>query len=255
MTPVGYSPPRLKRATRGATQVGAMLIMVSAALGVVQFFHPARAPLAPFANVSRLAAGASMNSFGTSREVRVTFALPAAEVEFPLEVSGNPSALTYEWVASRDSTAFESVRPVIGASFVAPSKPGFYRLAIVKGTERHIIPEPMLAVMVPFKQRIGGMLNGYRIGTYVADRLSQHDHPDGFLEVGVSDVDLRITTHLRLGDVARPHALLERLAERGVAQVRGAQSTIARQARAGVCEDRCTRTTLAAWRSDAERGI
>jgi hypothetical protein len=177
-----------------------MLVMVSAALGVVQFFHPARAPLAPFANVSRLAAGASMNAFGTSREVRVTFALPGGEVEFPLEVSGDPSALTYEWVASRDSTAFESVRPVNGASFVAPSKPGFYRLVIVRGTERHIIPEPTLAVMVPFKQRVGGMLNGYRIGTYVADRLAQHDHPDGFLEVGVADVDLRITTHLRLGD-------------------------------------------------------
>ena len=54
--------------------------------------------------------------------------------------------------------------------------------------------------MVPFKQRVGGMLNGYRIGTYVADRLAHHDHPDGFLEVGCADVDLRVSTHLRLGD-------------------------------------------------------
>lgn len=177
-----------------------MLVMVTAALGVVQFYHPASAPIEPFANVSRLAAGATKNAFGTSREVKLSFALPGSEIEFPLEVSGDPSALSYEWVASRDSAASEPVRPVNGASFVAPTKPGFYHLAIVRGTDRQIISEPTLAVMVPFKQRVGGMLNGYRIGTYVADRLAQHDHPDGFLEVGEADVDLRITTHLRLGD-------------------------------------------------------
>ncbi len=44
------------------------------------------------------------------------------------------------------------------------------------------------------------MLNGYRIGTYLAERLAQHDHPAGFLEVGASDVDLKVSTHLRLGD-------------------------------------------------------
>ena len=91
-------------------------------------------------------------------------------------------------------------RPVNGASFVAPDKPGFYHLAIVRGLDRQIIAEPTLAVMVPFKQRVGGMLNGYRIGTYLADRLGHHDHPDGFLEVSSEDVDLRVSTHLRLGD-------------------------------------------------------
>jgi hypothetical protein len=34
----------------------------------------------------------------------------------------------------------------------------------------------------------------------LADRLTQHDHPDGFLEVGMQDVDLRVSTHLKLGD-------------------------------------------------------
>jgi hypothetical protein len=177
-----------------------MLIMVAAALGVVEFYHPVPAPIEPFANISRLVAGASLNAFGTSHQVKLSLALPGGDVEFPIEVSGDPSALAYEWVSSRDSAAVEASRPLNGASFVAPTKPGFYRLAIVRGSDRQIIPEPTLAVMVPFKQRVGGMLNGYRIGTYVADRLAYHDHPDGFLEVGVDDVDLRITTHLRLGD-------------------------------------------------------
>ncbi len=81
-----------------------------------------------------------------------------------------------------------------------PASPGYYRLAIVRGVERQVIPEPTLAVMVPFKKRVGGVLNGYRIGTYLADRLTHHDHPDGFLEVGAQDLELRVSTHLRLGD-------------------------------------------------------
>lgn len=199
VTPVGFRPRR-KLKSRGASQVGAMLVMVTAALGVVQFYHPSPAPTEPFANVSRMTAGASMNAFGASREVKLSFTLPNAEVEFPLEVSGDPTALAYEWVSARDSVAIDSIRPVNGATFIAPSRPGFYRLAIVRGTDRHVIPEPTVAVMVPFTQRVGGMLNGYKIGTYVADRLAYHDHPDGFIEVHGADVDLPVTTHLRLGD-------------------------------------------------------
>lgn len=190
--------PALKSA-RGAGNVGTMIVMVAAAIGVIQFSHPTPAPTQPF---SRLAAGATMNAFGTSQAVRMNFALPGHDVEFPLEVGGDPSQLTYEWVQSRDTTgaAVEPARPVTGSAFTAPGRPGFYRLAIVRGTERHIIGEPMVAVMVPFKQRVGGMLNGYQIGTYLADRLTYHDHPDGFLEVDSTDTDLRVSKHLRLGD-------------------------------------------------------
>jgi uncharacterized protein YcbK (DUF882 family) len=63
-----------------------------------------------------------------------------------------------------------------------------------------VIDEPMVAVMVPFTQKIGSTLNGYRIGTYLAERLGHHDHPPGFVEVGAGDVDLRVSKHLRLGD-------------------------------------------------------
>jgi len=135
-----------------------------------------------------------------SREVRVRFALPGAAVEFPLEVSGDPTALTYEWVSTRNAESAEPARPVNGAMFDAPTKPGFYHLALVKGADRQIILEPTLAVMVPFKQRVGGMLNGYKIGTYLADKLGHHDHPDGFLEVAENDVDLKVSKHLKLGD-------------------------------------------------------
>ena len=87
-----------------------------------------------------------------------------------------------------------------GRGFTAPQHPGFYHLAIERGTSRQILPEPTLVVLVPFSHKVGSVLNGYRIGTYVAERLTQHDHPAGFVEVGPLDVDLKVSEHLRLGD-------------------------------------------------------
>ncbi len=187
-------------AVRGTTRLGSVIVMSLAALAVIRFYPPHTAPTAPFANLQRLNAGASLNAFGASREVKLRFALPGDVVDFPLEVSGDPTALSYTWVTARDSVTTDSVRPITGSSFAAPAHPGFYRLAILRGLERQVIAEPTLAVMVPFKQRVGGMLNGYRIGTYLADRITHHDHPDGFLEVSTADVELRVSTHLKLGD-------------------------------------------------------
>jgi uncharacterized protein YcbK (DUF882 family) len=189
---------------------GAFVAIVAAALGIIQFYKPASpAPTEPFAAIARarrLSAGASLNAFGASREVRLRFALPSSLVEFPLEVSGDVSGLAYEWISTADSTLGNGLHAVSGASFVSPSAPGFYRLAIVRGTERQIISEPTLAVMVPFGEKIGASLNGYRIGTYIAERLAEHDHPLGFLQVNAADVDRKVSTHLRLGDfLTRDH--------------------------------------------------
>jgi uncharacterized protein YcbK (DUF882 family) len=89
---------------------------------------------------------------------------------------------------------------VNGSEFITPATPGYYRLAIVRGSDRQIIAQPTVAVMVPFEQKIAGRLNGYRIGTYLAERLGRHDHPSGFLEVRPEDATLMVSTHLRLGD-------------------------------------------------------
>jgi hypothetical protein len=186
----------------GRVTWGTMVVATVAAIGVLQFSPARSAPTEPFAALVRgsLSAGPSLNAFGDSREVRFRIALPGAEVEFPLEVSGDPSALVYEWVGTRDTVLNGDIRPVNGATFVAPSKPGFYHLAVIRGTERHIIPEPTLAVMVPFRKKVGATLNGYRIGTYLAERLNQYGHPDGFLEVAAGDVGIKVSKHLKLGD-------------------------------------------------------
>src|SRR5262249_411608 len=54
--------------------------------------------------------------------------------------------------------------------------------------------------MVPFEQKVAGKLNGYRIGTYLAERLGRHDHPDGFIQVRAQDSSLMVSRHLKLGD-------------------------------------------------------
>ncbi|HEX3865864.1 MAG TPA: hypothetical protein VHV78_03895 [Gemmatimonadaceae bacterium] len=187
---------------RTITKSGSAVILAAAALGVVRFEKPAPAPTEPFAAIANraLSAGATIDAFGTSRELRVRFTLPDSAVDFPLEVSGDPTSLSYEWISIHDSLPSAQPEPLSGSSFVSPSAPGFYRLAIIRGAEREIIPEPTLAVMVPFEQKVGAKLNGYKIGTYLAERFGHHDHPAGFLEVRESDVDLKVSTHLKLGD-------------------------------------------------------
>jgi hypothetical protein len=56
-------------------------------------------------------------------------------------------------------------------------------------------------VLVPFEEKEGAMLRGYRIGTYIAERVAgRQPPPSGFLEITPADVDLQITKHLHVGD-------------------------------------------------------
>ena len=130
------------------------------------------------------------------------FALPGTTVEYPLVVGGDPRTLRYEWVRLGDTSSADSSRALRGANVEAPRRPGFYRLAVRRGPEREVMTEPVVAVLMPFQRKVGGMLNGYRIGTYLTERLGgeRADHPEGFLEVGPSHVELSVSTHLRVGD-------------------------------------------------------
>lgn len=204
---------RFARRDRLATFV----IVCLAALGVVQFFRPAgaaaRGPFSRFTSrdtrfvhaaalARRGHAEASRDAFGRSGEVRMRFAMPATTIEFPLVVGGDPRSLRYEWLRLGDTTAADSSQALRGANVVSPRRPGFYQLAVRRGTEREVMKEPILAVLMPFQRKVGGMLNGYRIGTYLTERLAGRDadHPEGFLEIGSGHVDLKLSTHLTVGD-------------------------------------------------------
>ncbi|MDQ3949399.1 MAG: D-Ala-D-Ala carboxypeptidase family metallohydrolase, partial [Gemmatimonadota bacterium] len=210
---------RVRRHRRFARRerLASLVIVSLAAIGVVQFFRPAGAAArGPF---SRFAAGetrfvraaamgrgghaeASRDAFGRSGEVRIRFSLPGHTLEFPLAVGGDPRTLRYEWLRLGDTTAADSSQALRGADVVTPRRAGFYRLAIRRGPEREVMTEPIVAVLMPFQHKVGGMLNGYRIGTYLTERLSGRDaeHPEGFLEVGPDHVELNVSTHLTVGD-------------------------------------------------------
>lgn len=184
-----------------------LVLFVLAATGVVQFYDsPVGRGRRPFARLARgIPAGPTLNAFGTSHALRLRFALPGGAVEFPIQVGGDPSALAYQWVHVNDTIPVDSARALVGASVVAPNEAGFYRLALVHGPARQIMPAPVVAVMVPFADKAHGILNGYRIGTYLAERLRHHVAPDdappaGFVEVRQEDADLPVSEHFRLRD-------------------------------------------------------
>lgn len=191
-----------RRIRRDLTGVGVASV---AALGVVQFLptpDPAlRGPLGILAEIP--VAAASPDAFGRSGQVRTLFSLPARGVLFPLTVN-EPRGLRYRWIALNGRPAVEAPQRLVDGLPVAPALPGFYRLALTRtdtaGPET-IVQEPVLAVMKPFSEKIGGILNGYRIGTYVAERLrSREGVPDGFVEVWPDEMELQVSSHLRLSD-------------------------------------------------------
>jgi uncharacterized protein YcbK (DUF882 family) len=191
--------------------IGAALLFGLATIGAVQFFRPegamATAPLAKNLTAaldpvsSAPSASPTADAFGMSGEVKVRLALPGDRVEFPIAIAGTGDSLTYEWVSATDSSYHEATRALSAAPTIAPQRPGFYHLAIMRGDTRELMAEPTLAVMVPFSQKFGGQLNGYRIGTYLAERMGAgHDRPLGFVEVQPAMLDLALTKHLKLAD-------------------------------------------------------
>lgn len=188
----------------GGANVTTITVVALAALGVVQFYRPpaglARGPLTRSMIAAPLAMPSS-DAFGASGAVRLRIALPGEPIEYPLEVSGDPSLLRYQWVPLGDTIPADAPHPLSGATTIAPGAPGFYRLALISGNKRRVLNGPTIAVMVPFTWKAGALLNGYRIGTYLAERLSGiHDHPDGFVEVHEEELDLQVSEHFRLAD-------------------------------------------------------
>jgi uncharacterized protein YcbK (DUF882 family) len=183
----------------------ALLLLVAAVIGALQF-RTGISPFAlkPFATLvaSKVpTAEPSAGAFGMSGGVLLRFAMPAEEIEYPLDVHGDPTALGYQWIRVGDTLSTETVRPLLGAKVRAPRNAGFYRLALVKGNVSRMVYGLTLAVLVPFREKEGTMLNGYRIGTYLSEKIAgNQEPPEGFLEITERDVDLPISKHLKVGD-------------------------------------------------------
>lgn len=191
--------------------IAAVAFFALATIGAAQFFRPVGAlATAPLAALSRAgsparalppSASPALDAFGRSGAVKVRLALPSERVEFPIAIAGGGDSLSYRWVSATDSSWAEPARDLTAAPIIAPARPGIYRLAVIRGPAREILPEPTLAVMVPFSRKLGDQLNGYRLGWYLAERFGGgYDRPLGFVEVRPEMLDLQITKHLKLAD-------------------------------------------------------
>jgi len=133
--------------------------------------------------------------------VKLAFAMPSQEISYPLDVHGDPTALEYAWIRNGDTALATVAKTLTSDKVFAPPRAGFYRLALLKSGQQREIEGLTLAVLVPFEEKEGAMLRGYRIGTYIAERVAGRQRPpQGFLEITPADVDLPITKHLRVGD-------------------------------------------------------
>jgi len=190
---------------RRPAMLATVLLLAAATLGAFQFrtsVSPfAVKPFGTFLSKALPAVEPSASAFGESGGVLMRFAMPSVEIQYPLDVHGDPTALQYEWVRLGETVATDGARPLLGADVLTPAKAGFYRLCLVRGDHRQTVDGLTLAVLVPFKDKEGQMLNGYRIGTYLAEKIAGNQTPpEGFLEIAERDVDLPISKHLKVGD-------------------------------------------------------
>ena len=199
-------PDDLPRRRRHVAKMVWFAAAAIAAVGAFQFLQAADdatdRPIGTYLRRSVVPlAEPSVSAFGSSGEVKLAFAMPAQEISYPLDVHGDPTSLEYAWMRVGDSTTSTSAQPLTSDKVSAPAQAGFYRLALIKAGQRREIEGLTLAVLVPFTEKERGMLRGYRIGTYLAERMrSKTPPPEGFLEIGPADVDLPITKHLHVGD-------------------------------------------------------
>jgi len=202
-TAAATSPRRNRRTARRLT----FLITLCSAVAFVSAYHPPRplehAPFVVDSAFGTLAADVepARDAYGRSGAVWMRTALPGQAVDYPVELRGPTTGVRYSWETVPDLVSTDSTHLLDGGRLIAPTTPGFYQLVIHRDSARVTVPGPTLAVLVPFSEKERGVLRGYRIGTYLAERVrGKTPPPEGFLEIRPADVDLPITKHLHVGD-------------------------------------------------------
>jgi len=193
------APPRRRRRRRSAFP---LLVTGSVALAYIAFLRPAEGLDVRAARLRETpVARPAVDAFGRSGRVRMRFALPSTLLDNPLEMDHEVDDLRYSWLPVDADSAGEQPR-VLANGLVAPERPGFYRLALLTDSGRRLVDGLSLAVMVPFTQKTGSTLNGYRMGFYRGERARRAtpDAPAGFVEIDTVDLDLPVSDHLRLAD-------------------------------------------------------
>jgi uncharacterized protein YcbK (DUF882 family) len=244
------------RAIRRPSRLIAFSALLVAATAVMRLYRPLQElegerrferEIGAGAEVERTSVAASaarLGGYGKSGNVLVRVAMPGQIIEYPPSAPpADPAHLDYQWVRTADSSIADVPRPLGGPAIVAPNQPGLYHLSVVARTgiaPRRVLNDLTLAVLVPFAQKVGGTLNGYRIGSYPFERFGG-ERPLGFIEVDRRNADVPVTRHLRVADFLthddqtqwpRYAAISPRLLDKlelvvaEVARIRGAQDPL-----------------------------
>ena len=199
-------PDELPVRKRHTARIVWISVAAIAAIGAFQFLQAADEetdkPIGTFLTRTVVPlAEPSASAFGSSGEVKLAFSMPAQQISYPLDVHGDPTGLLYAWVRNGETVPVTAPKPLAGAKVSAPVKAGFYHLTLIKGDRQRPVEGLTLAVLVPFEEKEGAMLHGYRIGTYLAERVTgKTPPPQGFLEINTADLEIPITKHLHVGD-------------------------------------------------------
>jgi hypothetical protein len=191
------------------------IALVSAVAAVLTYYRPSDPDVASPAELvgvrERAAAAAEVEAsaeptatarpgYGRSGDVLVRVAMPGQLVEAPVALPPGSGHLRYQWVRAADSSEADVPRFLAnGSGVLAPPQPGLYQLAIGEGDTRRVVEDLSLAVLVPFSQKLGGTVNGYRLGSWPFERLGG-ERPLGFVEVTARTAAMPVSRHLRLGD-------------------------------------------------------
>lgn len=199
---MNYSSPSSTSSVRarGISILGIGLLAFASLLGLRRAdtaFGPKAAPLAP---PSPPSARLAVSALGRSGSIRMRFALPGERVQFPIELRDRPNAVSFEWIPLGELAPLDSARVVAG-TINAPTHPGFYRLAVVNHGGRTIVDGMTLAVMVPFSDKQGSSLNGYKIGFYRGEKWGlDSERPRGFLQIAEPHAELPLSEHMTVAD-------------------------------------------------------
>lgn len=207
--PVERSKSRVRhRIARGAF----MCVTVASAVAFISAYHPPRsfehAPFAPDSAFGDVVPAMHVDPVpvGLSGAVRMEFVLPGTRLAQPVDVNMTGRAISsvaYTWASVDGTVPMTPLRALSGDSLETPEEPGLYRLNLVGEGLSRVVESLTLAVLVPFGKKKGPMLDGYRIGTYLAEsRRGGDEHlPVGFVRVSRDEVELPMSEHLRLGDL------------------------------------------------------
>lgn len=128
---------------------------------------------------------------GASGKVRFATRVPGSTI-----VGGAPPGV---------KSVLDSGSTEVSSSFVAPSQPGVYKLAVQLNQATRAIQDFSLVTLVPFAEKRSGKIGLYYLGNWPYERggtprTPAYGNPTGFIEVTPQNADTYVSEHFKLRD-------------------------------------------------------